>query len=56
MRLTCGKYYTVRGRVLGITAIADTLEEAIGKVYEGMSYVSFQNLYYRSDIEIERQH
>jgi len=38
------------GRVLGVTAIADTLEHAISAAYAKTSQVKFENGYYRSDI------
>ena len=45
-----GKLYTDGGRVLGVVAKGDTLEEAIKKAYEKTSKVSFKNAYYRKDI------
>ena len=41
---------TAGGRVLGVTATADTLEDAINKAYENTKLVSFENAYMRSDI------
>ena len=41
---------TAGGRVLGVTEIADTLEDAVKKAYEKVSTVSFENAYYRKDI------
>ena len=41
---------TAGGRVLGITATADTLAEAVKKAYEAAPYASFENEYYRHDI------
>ena len=38
------------GRVLGATAIADTLEEAISTAYSYVKTISFDNAYYRNDI------
>ena len=38
------------GRVLGITAKGDTLEEARAKAYEATEWVSFDNKYMRHDI------
>ena len=49
-RLEDGKLLTAGGRVLGVTAIAPTLEEAIEKAYAGTEKVSFSNQYYRKDI------
>ena len=38
------------GRVLGVTATADTLEEAIKKAYKKVETVDFANGFYRHDI------
>lgn len=38
------------GRVLGVTAVADNLRDAINKSYEAVSKISFGNAYYRKDI------
>lgn len=45
-----GKLVTDGGRVLGVTAVAETLEKAIEKAYENVSEISFKNAYYRRDI------
>ena len=45
-----GKLVTSGGRVLGVTATADTLKEAIDKAYEAAGKISFENSYYRKDI------
>ena len=44
------KLLTNGGRVLGVTAVAGTLPEAIKKAYKEVENVSFDNAYYRSDI------
>ena len=49
-KLDNGKLMTSGGRVLGVTEIADTLENAINKAYETVNEVSFENAYYRKDI------
>ncbi len=41
---------TSGGRVLGVTAIADTLADAIEKAYSLTAQVQFDNAYYRRDI------
>lgn len=41
---------TAGGRVVGVTALAETLDEAIAKAYEGAKQVQFENAYYRTDI------
>lgn len=45
-----GELLTSGGRVLGVTARAATLEEAVKKAYERVAEVSFENAYYRKDI------
>ena len=41
---------TSGGRVLGVTAVEDTLEKAIDSSYAKVQKVSFDNAYYRKDI------
>jgi phosphoribosylamine--glycine ligase len=38
------------GRVLGVTAAADSLEGALGKVYEAAAKINFDGMHYRKDI------
>ncbi|MDD4844140.1 MAG: phosphoribosylamine--glycine ligase [Anaerotignum sp.] len=45
-----GVLVTGGGRVLGVTEVADSLEEAIAKAYETVKTVKFENEYYRNDI------
>lgn len=45
-----GKQVTSGGRVLGVTAVADTLKEAIDNAYEKVGQIKFANAYYRHDI------
>ena len=45
-----GKLLTSGGRVLGVTAVADTLGKAVAKAYEGVEKVHFGNAFYRRDI------
>ena len=49
-KLVNGKLLTDGGRVLGATAIADTLEDAITKSYDMVKSIKFENAYYRTDI------
>ena len=49
-KLDNGTLKTAGGRVLGVTATADTLEGAIGAAYAKVEKVTFGNAYYRSDI------
>jgi phosphoribosylamine--glycine ligase len=45
-----GKLVTSGGRVLGVTAVADTLAGAIDKAYSNVCRIHFDNAYYRRDI------
>ena len=45
-----GKFYTNGGRVLGVTATAPTLDEALAKAYAAVSKINFENAHYRHDI------
>jgi len=47
---TTSQFLTSGGRVLGVTAYATTLNEAIKKAYQGVNYISFTKAVYRSDI------
>ena len=45
-----GVLKTAGGRVLGVTATADTLKEALSKAYERVDRVHFKNAFWRKDI------
>ena len=45
-----GQLVTSGGRVLGVTAVADDLKNALEKAYEKVGKISFENAYYRKDI------
>lgn len=45
-----GGLVTAGGRVLGVTAQAETLPQAINRAYEAAAQVQFQNMHYRRDI------
>lgn len=45
-----GKTVNTGGRVLGVTAIGNTLEETIKKAYEAVAKISWQDVHYRKDI------
>ena len=45
-----GKFYTSGGRVLGVTAKAPTLDEALDKAYAAVKKISFEGAHYRTDI------
>jgi phosphoribosylamine---glycine ligase len=44
------KLVTNGGRVLGISAVGDTLEEALAKAYKAVEKISFEGMQYRKDI------
>ncbi|MGD0546579.1 MAG: phosphoribosylamine--glycine ligase [Terracidiphilus sp.] len=48
--LVDGRVVTAGGRVLGVTAAAPTLEEALARAYEAMKLIHFEGMYYRNDI------
>lgn len=45
-----GKVVTNGGRVLGVTALGDTLKEARANAYKAVEWVDFKNKYMRHDI------
>ncbi len=45
-----GAIVTAGGRVLGVTAVADTLPEALAAAYKKVEVIHFDNAYYRRDI------
>ena len=49
-KLQNGQHLTSGGRVVGCTAVADTLPEAIRDAYEIAGQVTFENAYCRRDI------
>lgn len=49
-RLEDGKLYNNGGRVLSITALGDTIEDAREKIYANMDKINFKGMYYRKDI------
>jgi phosphoribosylamine--glycine ligase len=42
--VTCG------GRVLGVSATGDSLEQALGRAYQAIAEIQFEGIYYRFDI------
>ena len=46
------KFYTNGGRVLGITGLASTTDEAREKVYKAVNVIDFEGKHYRKDIAI----
>ncbi len=49
-QLRAGQVITAGGRVLGVTAVGDTLAEAAGRAYTAAERVQFEGAYYRRDI------
>ena len=48
--LVGGQLFTAGGRVLGVTASAQSLEEALARAYEAIALIHFDGMYYRRDI------
>ena len=49
-----GRIVTAGGRVLGVTAVAESLDAAIKKAYEGVDKVHFDKMHYRKDIGVKK--
>jgi phosphoribosylamine--glycine ligase len=49
-RLDEGDFFTAGGRVLNVCALDDDLKNALKKAYDAISFINFENLYYRKDI------
>ena len=45
-----GRIVTSGGRVLGVTALGDTVQDAIDRAYRGVSAISWEGVHYRRDI------
>ncbi len=45
-----GEFLTNGGRVLGVTAIADNLDNALEKAYKAVSQIKFDDMHFRTDI------
>ena len=45
-----GQIVTNGGRVLNVTAMGDTLEEAVNRAYAGVEKIHFEGMHYRKDI------
>jgi phosphoribosylamine--glycine ligase len=45
-----GGYFTSGGRVLGVTARAADLPTAVGRVYDAVARIGFEDAYFRKDI------
>ena len=53
-KLEDGKYYTAGGRVLGVTAVADTMDNARDRAYAAVGKISFEGMHYRRDIGVKK--
>ena len=49
-KLQDGKFVTAGGRVLGVTAIGDTMDEALERAYRAVAQIHFDGAHYRRDI------
>lgn len=49
-----GKIVTNGGRVLGVTAVGNDLDDAIKNAYAGVSKISFKDEFHRSDIGVKK--
>ncbi len=45
-----GNFYTSGGRVLGVTAVAEKLDEALKNAYDAVKLINFEGMQYRKDI------
>ncbi|HWB39421.1 MAG TPA: phosphoribosylamine--glycine ligase [Candidatus Saccharimonadales bacterium] len=45
-----GQLVTAGGRVLNVTAVGNSLDEALGKAYEAIKSIHFDGMHYRTDI------
>ena len=45
-----GRLSTAGGRVLGVVAVDDTIQSAVGRCYEAIGYISFEDMQFRHDI------
>lgn len=45
-----GNILTSGGRVMAVTCLADTLQDALNECYSNVKKISFENMYYRRDI------
>ena len=49
-----GRFVTSGGRVLGVTALAPSLDDAVRRAYAGLHEIHFDGIYYRRDIAYRR--
>ena len=53
-KINDGNILTSGGRVLGVTAVGDNLDDAIKKAYDYVKYINFTYMHYRKDIGIKK--
>jgi phosphoribosylamine--glycine ligase len=53
-KLASDKYYTAGGRVLGVTGVAESIDEARAKAYAAVEKIKFEGMHYRRDIGIKK--
>jgi phosphoribosylamine--glycine ligase len=51
-RIANGDIVTSGGRVLAVTALGETLEQARGRAYEAVARIHFEDCHYRRDIAL----
>jgi hypothetical protein len=49
-KLLNGDFVTSGGRVMGVSATANSLEQAVKRAYHGVQMVEFDGMFYRRDI------
>ena len=52
-KLSDGKIVTAGGRVLGVSASGNNLDDAIKNSYEAVKKISFKDMHYRKDIGVK---
>ena len=52
-KLESGQYFTAGGRVLGVTAVAESIDAARSKAYAAVDKISFDGMHYRKDIGVK---
>src|SRR5438552_6736712 len=55
-RLADGRVVSDGGRVLGVTALGDTIGDAVGAAYAGVGKIHFDGMHYRRDIGAREAH
>lgn len=48
-----GNFLNAGGRVLGVTAMGETLDDAIALTYQGVEKISWKDMHYRKDIGVK---